>query len=106
MTTNSLVRILWNGKESVDEAIQFIGEHHNLEFDLPASFHHAFFCHIYPDADPGASEFVDIEDGVDLLRKIATIKGLELFSDMIEPVKAAGAKVIIVSPTPRIFIGH
>jgi len=106
MTTNQLVHIHWNGKESIDDAIQLIDDCQNFELDLPASYHHTFFRHISPNADPDSPEFVDIENGVELLNKIAEITGLELIGKLIEPVKKAGAKVIVISPTPRIFIGH
>lgn len=106
MSTNQLVHIHWNGQESIDDAIQLIDDRQNFELDLPASYHHTFFRHISPNADPDSPEFVDIENGVELLNKIAAITGLELISKLIEPVKNAGAKVIVISPTPRIFIGH
>ncbi|MDH5217798.1 MAG: hypothetical protein OEX19_08885, partial [Gammaproteobacteria bacterium] len=64
------------------------------------------FRHLSPNADPDSPELVDIENGVDLLNKIAAIAGLELIGNLIEPVKKTGAKVIVISPTPRIFIGH
>jgi len=105
MTADSLIIIHWHGKESISDVTQLINEHQNIELSLPADFHHACYGHLYPDTDSGLSEFIDIENGVEILSKISKISGLEELSSLIEPIQKTGAIVLMKSPTPRLYIG-
>ena len=105
MTNEPLIVIRMRGKESISEAVQFIKEHHNVELELPANYHHACFSHLYPASDPGEPDFIDVSDGEQIISKIAEVAGLELFCELLKPVKQSGAKVVMKSPPPRIYIG-
>jgi hypothetical protein len=50
------VNLMWSGRETVAHAIEAVQRQASVEIALPASFHHALFSRLYPDADAATLE--------------------------------------------------
>lgn len=105
MSIESLVRLRWHGSDTAQEVIRCIEEKINVEIEFAANFHHTCYRRLYPNADSGEPETIDLEGDAELIRKLATIGGLEDLECLADPISRAGARVIMKSPIPRIYIG-
>jgi hypothetical protein len=98
-----LISLPWHGHETIKSIPALLDDALQIEITLPSNYNHSLFSLLHGDNAPGAVEEIRARGGPQLLAKIATVKGLEEMSSLIEPLTAAGAKVQILSP-PRILI--
>lgn len=100
------VRLRWEGAKTAQAIDETLRSGDDVEVELPADFHHALFEHVYPDAQPGALEDVDVSGGAELLERIAGLRGLAALADAAAAVIATAAEVYVQSPAPKIIIRH
>lgn len=100
--TNETV-FAWRGKETVDAILASLAPPARVEIVLPENYNHALFACLNPEADTAQTEELDIEGDVVLLRKVASLRGLEDLAVLIEPLSGLAATVAVLSP-PRIVI--
>lgn len=93
----------WRGKETVDAILANLVPPARVEIVLPVNYNHALFAGLNPEADAAQTEELDIKGDVMLLRKVASLRGLEDLAAMIEPLSGLAATVAVLSP-PRIVI--
>jgi hypothetical protein len=98
------VNLPWHGHETIAAVPVLLAQGQQLEITLPANYNHSLFAALHPHAPPAHPEQIDVSGGPELLTNIATVAGLEEFSELTETLKAARAGVRIVSP-PTIMIG-
>ena len=95
--------LTWRGHQTVDEVLAGLAPPRVIEIILPASYDHALFSHLKPNAPPGQLEHLDLEGDLAILHIVSRIKGLEDFRSLIGPLSRLNAKVKVCSP-PRVFI--
>jgi hypothetical protein len=98
-----LISLPWHGYETIESVPALLGDALQIEITLPSNYNHSLFSLLHGDEAPGRVEEIRASGGPQLLAEIATVKGLEELSSLIEPLAAAGAKVQVLSP-PRIMI--
>ena len=103
MEKEPLMKLTWRGRETVEALPPLLDHAEQIEIDLPAGYNHSLFRLLRPDAPPVQLEETDVSGGPQLLASIASIKGLEELSKLIEPLTAARAAVRVSSP-PKIVI--
>gem|GEM_PF-1114136 len=94
------VNLMWSGRETVAHAIEAVQRQARVEIALPASFHHALFSRLYPDADAATLERVDEAGGTELLAILASLSGLEAMAELEAPLTRSGYRLHLVSPGP------
>lgn len=94
------VNLMWSGRETVAHAIEAVQRQASVEIALPASFHHALFSRLYPDADAATLERVDEAGGSELLAAVASLSGLEAVAELEAPLIRSGYRLHLVSPGP------
>ena len=104
MSESPAIRLTWKGSGTVAALAQCLEDHGAVELDLAPEFHHSVFKHLYPDAEPGEPEQVDVQGDAGLLEKLAEIRGLEDMGKLVPALAAAGAEVYVESPAPCIQI--
>jgi len=99
-------RLFWHGRETIEAAKRSLQAQDSMaiEIELPADFHHTVYRHVRPEAGPGEPEEVDISGGTELLERIAEIRSLGLFRDLVEPASQAGVAVRVRSPVPHVIL--
>lgn len=95
--------ITWHGHETIESIPALLDDALEIEITLPANYNHSLFSLLHGDEAPGRVEDICASGSPQLLAEIASVKGLEEMSSLIEPLTAAGAKVQVLSP-PRILI--
>ncbi|PTR16164.1 hypothetical protein C8R31_102178 [Nitrosospira sp. Nsp2] len=103
MEKEPLITLPWHGHETIESIPALLDDALEIEITLPVNYNHSLFSLLHGDDAPGRVEEVRASGGPELLAKIASVKGLEELSSLIEPLTAAGAKVRVLSP-PRIVI--
>jgi hypothetical protein len=98
-----LISLPWHGHETIESIPGLLGDALQIEIALPSNYNHSLFSVLHGDEAPGRVEEIRASGDPQLLAEIATVKGLEELSSLIEPLAAAGAKVQVLSP-PRIVI--
>ena len=103
MDKEPLIKLTWRGRETVESVPSLLQRAEHIEIDLPPGYNHSLFCLFHPHAPPSQLENINISGGPQLLERIASIKGLEEFRTLIEPLHASGATVQVLSP-PKVLI--
>lgn len=98
MDKQPLISLTWNGHDTVALIPELIGLAEKIEIILPASYNHALFRALNPDAPESALEDLDTRAGPELLAHIATLHGLEDFADLADVLIDAQATLRLVSP--------
>ncbi|HID81872.1 MAG TPA: hypothetical protein EYH06_08745 [Chromatiales bacterium] len=98
MTYQPAVLLLWHGSETVSTARSLLEKKQSVNIQLAANYHHAFAAHLNPEASKEQSEEITLEGGPELLAHIAEIRGLEEFSDLVEPARQTNASVRLENP--------
>ncbi|MDA8384059.1 MAG: hypothetical protein M0037_13575 [Betaproteobacteria bacterium] len=81
----------------------FVEQRQPFEVLLPVDFNHVLFTRLCPRARPGMPESVDVAGGPELLRRIADIRGLEGFADLLSMEEMRTAAVRLRTPSPCII---
>src|SRR5512145_2091705 len=100
----AITDLIWRGTETVQTACAALVRHGAVEVQLPPDFHHAVFSSLRPASTPGEIEELVMSGGAELLARISRIPGLGALARLEQPVTAAGARVRVVSPSPKILI--
>lgn len=103
MTKEPLARLTWRGPETVARISELLRKSQQITIVLPASYNHALFRVLYPDAPTSATELIDISAGSELLDDIATVDGLEPFGELTAVLRAARATVQLTSPPTMVI---
>ena len=98
MVHKPAIRLHWHGPDTVDAASSLLVEGLTIELFFPANYHHAFSSHLNLDSSKKLTEDLSIENGPDLLCRIAEIHGLENVADLIQPAVEAGATIRLKNP--------
>jgi hypothetical protein len=98
-----LITLPWHGHETIESIPALLDDALQIEITLPANYNHSLFSLLHGDHAAGRVEELHASGGPELLAQIASVKGLEELSALVEPLMAAGAKVQVLSP-PRIVI--
>ena len=98
-----LIKLTWRGRETVESVPLLLDHAEQIEIDLPAGYNHSLFRLLHPHAPPAQLEDINISGGPQLLAEIATIKGLEELTALIEKLTASRATIQVLSP-PKIVI--
>lgn len=96
--------LVWEGNETIAEAIRLIGQRTTLELQLPPDLHFALFSRLCTGQERNQPEAIEIEGGSELLEQIAQINALKALAGLVTPLREAGAGVRIISPSPAIQI--
>jgi len=90
--------LLWPGTETASRAKALLEQKQSVNLQLAANYHHAILDHLNPKTSPGYGEIRNVEGGPELLSRIAEIRGLEEFSDLVKPARQANASVRLEDP--------
>ena len=105
MDKEPLIKLTWRGRETVESVPSLLDRAEQIEIALPPGYNHSLFCVFHPHAPPSQFENIKISGGPHLLERVASIKGLEEFKALVEPLNALGATVQVMSP-PKVIISH
>ncbi|MBA4143737.1 MAG: hypothetical protein H0X43_12235 [Nitrosospira sp.] len=103
MEKEPLVKLPWHGHETIESIPSLLETAQEIEITLPSNYNHSLFSLLHPDEPAAQLENIDASGGPELLAEVASVKGLEELSSLIEPLTAALAKVHVLSP-PKILI--
>lgn len=98
------VRLNWRGAKTVRAVASFLERQGKVALGLAPDLHHSLFVHLYPQAEAGQPEVVDIEGGAELLGQVAQIAGLEELAGLVAPLREADARIQVQSPAPMLII--
>jgi hypothetical protein len=93
-----LISLTWNGRDTAAVIPELIGLAEKIEIILPASYNHALFRALNPDAPDSALEDIDTRAGPELLAHIAAVHGLEDLAALTDVLVDARATLRLVSP--------
>lgn len=103
MEREPILRLVWRGDETVRLVPSLLQHAEEIEITLPASYNHALFRALRPDAPDGALEELDADGGPEVLAAFAKVKGLEAVARLGHALRDAQASVQVVSP-PTLLI--
>lgn len=103
MQREPILRLAWRGEETLRLVPSLLEHADEIEITLPASFNHALFCALRPDAPAGALEQLDVDGRPEMLAAFAKVKGLEAVARLGKALEDAQASVRVVSP-PALLI--
>lgn len=95
--------LVWEGRETIREALRLIRQRTPLELQLPPDTHFALCSHLAPAGS--RPESLDLDGGHELVEQAAQVGVLAPLAELIEPLREAGATVHVISPSPAIQIG-
>ncbi len=95
--------LVWTRAGACAAMRAFIEQRRPFEVLLPPDMNHVLFTHLHPEAHSGVPENVDLAGGTELLRRIAGIRGLEGFAEMLGMEAMRTAALRLRSPSPRIL---
>lgn len=104
MKNRRIVEIDWKDGKSAAAAQTAIEQRLNVELRLPANYHHALSAHLYPESESVRPAVIDVTGGAELLFEIARINGLIEIAGLAQAASEAGARVQVLSPSPKIEI--
>lgn len=104
MRQNPINRVRWAGDSSIPEVQEILERTGYVEIQLPPDFHHALFRRLHPGDTPAGMEMIDVADGVDILAKVATVRGLAEIQSLESLVLRLHARVHLISPVPLIIL--
>jgi hypothetical protein len=104
MARTTVMRLTWGGRETAAEVIEAVARGVDVEIALPLDMHHALFRRLHPDANAAELERVEVANGVELLRTLAGMAGLEAMAQLEEPLKRANYRVELRSPGPLLSL--
>jgi len=102
--SQTAVRLNWRGAKTVRAVASFLERQGKVALGLAPDLHHSLFVHLYPQAEAGEPEAVDIEGGAELLDRVAQIAGLEELAQLVPALQAADARIQVRSPAPVLEI--
>ncbi|HET7061610.1 MAG TPA: hypothetical protein VFI43_05480 [Nitrosospira sp.] len=103
MDKHPLIKLTWRGRETVESVPALFERAEQIEINLPPGYNHSLFCLFHPHAPPSQLENIKISGGPQILERVASIKGLEEFKALTEPLTIAGVTVQVLSP-PKIVL--
>ena len=103
MDEESRIKLSWSGRASADRIQNLLGKPGCIEIRLAPEYNHALYSRLHSAAAQAGAEDIDMTGGAELLETVAGIRGLEDFSQLVEPLAQTGASVHIESP-PRVII--
>lgn len=103
MEKEPLIKLPWHGHETVESIPALLNDALEIEITLPANYNHSLFSLLHGGESPGRVEDIRASGSPRMLAEIASMKGLEELSSLIEPLTVAGAKIQVLSP-PKIVI--
>ncbi len=92
MQREPILRLAWRGEETLRLVPSLLEHADEIEITLPASFNHALFCALRPDAPAGALEQLDVDGRPEMLAAFAKVKGLEAVGTHVLGHRYAGAR--------------
>lgn len=96
--------LIWEGRETIEEAGRLIAQRSALELQLPPDTHFALFSHLCGEQGRSQPETLDLDGGAELVRKAAEVSALKDLEALVPTLQEAGARVHIISPSPAIQI--
>jgi hypothetical protein len=100
MHNADVVALVWGSARCIDGALEALARGDYVEMVLPADTHHALFAHLYPAADRGAPENLDIRGAPQMVSRMATVAGLGGLERLEAPLARAGYRVGLSTPPP------
>lgn len=104
MWENPVNRVRWSGAGSLAQVEATLEQFGHVEIQLPPDFHHALYSRIHPDDNTARIEHIDVTDGADLIRKVASVRGLHEIGSLEMTVTQTHATVHLLSPVPLIIL--
>ncbi|MCC6207574.1 MAG: hypothetical protein IT488_05440 [Gammaproteobacteria bacterium] len=104
MEKSPVVRLLWQGNETIASIPKFLTEANRIEITLPANYNHALFRVLNPDAADATPERMNLSGEPELLTVMAKVRGLEGLATLINTLRNARASVQILSPPKLVII--
>jgi len=104
MRENPINRVRWSGAGSIPEVEETLRRCGTVEIQLAPDFHHALYARIHPEVRVARIEQIDVSDGAELLRKVASVRGLDEIGQLEGTVLDQGASVHLLSPVPIIVL--
>jgi hypothetical protein len=98
MTQEFLIRLNWEGSETIEAIKPMLHQPCRIEVTLAANYHHALFRHFHPAAPAAQFEVLDEQGGAELLTTLAEIEGLQLFAELGDAVVKSQATVHVTGP--------
>jgi len=98
MTQPVVVRLNWEGSETVAAVKPVLRGPCRIELYLAANYHHALYRHFHPAAPPGRIEALDERGGAELLARLAEIEGLAPLAQLQDAVAERKGEVRITGP--------
>ena len=98
MTQELIVRLNWEGAETIEAITPVLHQPCRIELTLAANYHHAIFRHFHPTAPAGQFELLDERGGAELLAKLAAIEGLQGIAQLRDAVAKSKGKVRVIGP--------
>lgn len=98
----AVTNLPWRGVETIEAARAALAAKQSVELHLPAGFHHAVYAHFRRELE--SAEQVDVSGGVELLQRLAEIRGLDPLADLEPSITQAHAAVRVLSPSPTVLI--
>lgn len=103
MGKHPLIKSTWRGRETIESVPALFERAEQIEIILPVGYNHSLFCLFHPHAPPSQLENIKISGSPQILERVASIKGLEEFRALIEPLTIAGVTVQVLSP-PKVVL--
>lgn len=98
MDREAVIRLNWKDDETIAAIPELLMHAQQIEITLPADYNHALFRALHPDASASEPEELDTHAGPEVLADIASVRGLEKLTGLIEPLAAAHASLHVLSP--------
>jgi hypothetical protein len=103
MRKENVVSLQWHGRDTVGTVRQIIAHRGRIVLRFATNLNHALFRKLHPQAMHGAVEQLDCAGDAGLLQTISEIRGLEDLAPLADVLRAADARVHVLSP-PRLVI--
>jgi protein-L-isoaspartate(D-aspartate) O-methyltransferase len=98
MTQPLIVRLNWEGDETIRAIAPVLSHPCHIELHLAANYHHAIYRHFNPAAPPGGLEVLDEQGGAELLDRLAEIEGLRALAQLKVAVAESHGLIHVTDP--------